>query len=176
MTKALALVLLLGASAPVQSGSYAAPDAAIVRVECDDGIGTAVKISGDTYVTATHVVSSGVCRVGGVRITNIVSEENDFSSFTGPTSTVKAKVSCRGYRAGDFYLARGYAFGAADIHSIPWQATPFVIKGYQTFMGDGIPGMSGGPVVDSRGRVVGVTNRRWPSQSIAFKNTSICKD
>lgn len=172
----LALALALAASTPVASATYEDNVAATVRVDCGFSAGTAVKIGVDRYITAAHVVDSPLCSVGGVPLTNVSVEDHDFATFTSKSSADFTKVSCKGYKTGEYYLAKGYALGGFESVSIPWLATEFIQAGYRVFMGEGVPGMSGGPLVNRRGEVVGVVNMRWPSRSVALRDTSVCKD
>lgn len=173
---ALALVLALGASAPAHPTPYVENPKATVRVDCVFSVGTAVKISEDRYITAAHVVDNPLCTVDGAPISDIKKEANDFATFTGKPGPEYSKVSCKGFKIGEYYLAKGYALGLFEVKIVPWLATPFVLDGFHSFLGDAIPGMSGGPVVNDRGEVAGVVNMRFPARSIALKDTSVCKD
>jgi S1-C subfamily serine protease len=116
------------------------------------------------------------CKVNGVDITDIRLSENDFARFKGPESSVQARLTCRRYEAGDSYLAVGYAFGAPFLTSSPLIASAFDTDPEHTeFVGEVIPGMSGGAVMDTRGYVRGIVNKRWPARSIALADTPLCE-
>jgi S1-C subfamily serine protease len=80
-------------------------------------------------------------------------------------------VSCRGFREGRFYLAGGYAFGVRPmLHGLRYGGGRGQVSelkdgrpeargdDFPLFDGLAFPGMSGGPVVDLEGRLVGIVN------------------
>lgn len=167
--------LLLSGSTPVEPIDV--NFGAIVRVDCGASTGTAWKVSEDKYVTAYHVIDSGVCRVDGVEISDMKpSSRLDFATFTGPKSPHKIKYSCRGFTSRFEYLAVGYAFGNYFQTYQPWIASTMKQYGFRMFLGESIPGMSGGPVLDKSGRAYGIVNMRWPARSRELKDTPLCKD
>lgn len=175
------LLLLLGCSAEVSQPTIG-PDerevgtGAIVQVQCLEGTGTAVHIGNGKYASARHVVSMFMCTVNGepVKDVKLSDEDKDFGTFSGPRLPVKMKYSCSGYKAGKDYLAIGHAFGLPRLTANPWIASPFRIGWQHAFVGEAIPGMSGGPVVDEKGILIGVVNMRWPARSIALRDTELC--
>lgn len=169
----LLAVLLIPSSA--QAEPYSPDRASIVQVLCSNGAGTAFKVSEDKYVTAKHVVTADDCRVNGELITDVDrSDPEDFASFKGPKSKHRLHVSCNGYFTQRTYMAIGYGFGWPVTMNMPWISTDIAIDGYQSFIGEGIPGMSGGPVINRSGEVVGIVNMRWPTRSRALRDTPIC--
>lgn len=185
--KALLAAFMLAAPSPIaveiqpgSKSSYPHDPAAIVRLEChaDDGgaIGTAVKIGRHTYITAAHVVDGRECAINGAPATVTVTGVPglDFAMLTGPASNVFLPITCKGFKFGRIYLARGYAFGGYALAAMPWLATAIPWGTLRMAIGDAHPGMSGGPLLDKRGRVVGIVNTRWPSMALPLSETGLC--
>lgn len=171
------LPLLLSGAAPA-AAPYSFDHSAVVRVECNGGlsVGSAVKIGEQEYITAAHVVSSGACTIEGQPIKNVyLNIDQDFATFDGPKNNRRIKVSCRGYSRNDNYLSVGYAFGWERKTYEPLIYSGIDLDGFASFTGEIIPGMSGGPVIDYSGRVVGINNMRWPARSMALRDTKICR-
>jgi hypothetical protein len=182
-TWAVALAALLCA-APTTSEAgpppYSHDEAAIVRVFCTNplgtSVGTAVKVGPGEYITAAHVVDSGQCHIGIVPIVvTHLDKLRDFATFTGPVSAAVVRISCDGFKPGRVYEARGFAGGEFTNISFPWQATELASWPWTVFVGEAIPGMSGGPLIDRKGRVTGVVNMRWPARSLPLSRTGLCQ-
>jgi hypothetical protein len=178
MKCAFALASAVALAAPSLPGGkpYAHDEAAIVQVMCTGGWGTATKIGPSEYVTAAHVIDAGGCMVGGVGITvNRVDRWNDYATFTGPTSNHVIPVSCGDFHAGTVYVGRGFAAGFNANVLVPWLATELTDRGFRIFVSDAsIPGMSGGPILDRRGRVTGVISMRVASRALPMRITELC--
>lgn len=167
--------LLLGASAPADPPKdYAHAESAIVRVECGRRVGTASRVGHDTYISVHHVTRTPDCLVDGQPIEVTYSNEaQDFSTFRGPAGTTRLAISCEGFKVGGFYIARGYASGGYSLFFQPLQyVTGF--RHYSVFIGDLFPGMSGGPILDSKGRITGTVNIGNPSGGVDLRETPVC--
>lgn len=172
---ALAGAAMLAAPSAPSSGPYNHDHAAIVRVTCSGGWGTAVKIGPSSYITAAHVVDAGGCSVDGAPITlTSVDRGDDYATFIGPSSSHVIPLSCGGFKAGRIYLARGYAAGFNANVQVPWLATEISDGGQRLMIGDAIPGMSGGPVLDRAGRLTGIVNQRVASRALSLTETPLC--
>ena len=179
-TFAAALLLVGPASPAIPAQPYTHNWRAIVRVQCTvpDGwiIGTADKISANRYITANHVIAKGQCTVAGEPITITERDQDlDFAQFTGPSTPDFMPISCRGFKATKIYMARGYAGGGFALFELPWLASAVVQGSQQLFLGDAIPGMSGGPVIDKGGQIVGIVNQQLAARSLPLNKTSLCE-
>jgi hypothetical protein len=179
---ALVASLMLSSASPVHAGEpYAHDDTAVVRITCSSEdsrwTGTGVKVSETTYVTADHVTRGGECYADDTRLTVAYeNEELDFAMFVTDADVGGfVPYSCKGYKVGETYLADGYGDSFYWARHEPWLATEYKWGLFQSFIGNGAPGMSGGPVFNRKGEVVGVVNMRWPMRSIALVNTPLCK-
>lgn len=181
---ALAALLTAAPSIPQEAfdrSAYPHDEAAIQLIYCQrvDGAasGTAFKVGPTYYLTARHVVLGGQCSIGGVPVTiNTMDEKHDFATLTGPASPHILATNCRGFHSGQTYLARGFPGGQSYNIFMPMIASALSVGGFRTFTGaDVIPGMSGGPVMDTQGRVTGIVNMRWPSRSMPLSSTGFCR-
>lgn len=174
MNRVIAVVLaasLVGSSTPAFPATpYRHADEAIVRVECG-GVGTAFHIGKGLYVTAAHVVAGCKDQPGIV----IYDEAKDVAVIRGAVIKARIKYSCSRFNPGEEYLAIGFAHGFPFKTFIPVIASKFIQKGYQSFIGEMIPGMSGGPILDEYGRAHGIVNMRWPGRSQELADTVVCK-
>lgn len=175
---ALAFACVSAATPPETPPPYHYP--MVKQVLCKYAKGTAFRL-GDTVVTAAHVSNNYGCTIGGEAFTANSEPGLDFATLEGLPIGRGMKINCDGFKAGEWYHAVGYASGN------PWQMTVTVLAtweragngvrimlGYPTF----IPGMSGGPVMNGAGEVVGIVNSYWRGQpysgSRELKDTSLC--
>ena len=178
---AIAALLTAAPSIPqTPSTTFRHNEAAIVRVFCQNGEGavwgTAFKITATQYITARHVTNDRTCFVAGQQVlVHTEDEQHDYASFDGPRSDAVIEPSCEGFRRGKTYASRGFARGEPFNVFSPQIAFPLTLGGFQTFVGEPvIPGMSGGPMIDEQGRVVGINNMRWPNRSMPLRSTPLC--
>jgi hypothetical protein len=155
----------------------------IVRVDCEDSRGSAVKIGPNTLLSVAHVTSGEGCMIGGKPF-KIIATKGDFSVLLSEiTSDRWLQHDCGGFVGGRTYTAIGFARGLNSQTTIDAVAMGERIWGFERLWGvfTVIPGMSGGGFIDqSTGRLVGMVNvyeaRRGDSGSVALKDTSICSD
>lgn len=155
----------------------------VYRVDCLEGKGTAFRVGRHHFLSVAHVTAMSECTVEGHPIT--VTEQNgekDFSQFDADFAGPILRVSCEGYHAGEYVWSTGYAKGLPFQTAIALYTT--YIKdsgGKRVFIGPYavIPGMSGGPVMNAHGEVVGTVNAYIPQTGISFsrdlRDTSVCQ-
>lgn len=180
-----ALTLSAAQPTPVaisEPSPYFLDNATLVQVVCpvgDEGhayLGTAFYIGDGKFVTARHVVRNeeakgkplfGTCTVNGMPITVLDVGKGfvDYAMFTVPVyPPYRAILSCNGFSQSRIYYASGFAYGN------PWVVTQRLVAsgskspepgvGYNEDLlrGSSTAGMSGGPVVDDTGVVVGMVS------------------
>lgn len=177
---AVALALSTPASVASPSVVYY-PQAALVS--CAEGLGTAFRVEGGKWVSAAHVTGNTACTVEGSPIKAASEGDLDFSTADALPSKVRGfKVNCDGYKPGEWVFAIGYAGGR------PWQTMTMLLATYKTDS-EGrrvlfgypsvIPGMSGGPILNAQGEVVGIVNAYVPGLPFSFsrelRDTSLCR-
>lgn len=163
---------LTSATPVVAKEAYQYASNAVVRISCNFGAGTGFHIGEGRYVTAYHVVKNCLGSYPGA----VIDEKKDFALFHGPVLPEKISFTCSGYRVNDMYVAVGYPEGGFYQAREPAVAVDYRIEGYQAFIGQFIPGMSGGPVLNKDGKAVGIVNMRWPARSLNLDDTSLCKE
>lgn len=176
------------------------PPDAIRKISCNGGWGTGVVVADDTVMTTNHVVASQTgCHDDETNEPFVVAYRNasqDFAILKVSTNRYKTKlrVSCSGFVTGATYYAYGYAgMGPGDLAMFRLRATDqiappgsvdarfgTVFDGTRMLTGTVIPGMSGGPVLDTHGRVVGVNNATGNNFTLALSravhDTVFCLD
>jgi S1-C subfamily serine protease len=168
-------------TAPASCAPTTIPWDAIVLVSCKEATGTAFHIGGGRYVTANHVVvqGGGGCSINGKDATVTGQDEkNDVAELSGPVIAAKFELDCDGFKAGQEYLAVGFA-GGETLTRLPLLYSAFGRdpgNGNGQFIGaETIPGMSGGAMISLSIRVAGIVTQRWPSRARALADTYLCK-
>jgi len=156
----------------------------IVRVDCTEGKGTAVQVGENHYLSVAHVTALNNCAVNGFPI-HVTEQAGslDFSQFDALGGRhLKLKISCEGFKAGQWYWATGFAHGAPFQTGIALYATYAKAEdGKRILIGpyNVIPGQSGGAIFDRDGAVVGMVNAYMPGSPISLsrelKDTSLCR-
>lgn len=180
LSRVLVATLLL---VPAPVATAVPKPAAVLRVDCLIGKGSAFRIGRHTLVSVAHVTRLPGCFIDGepVKVT-YASPTQDFTVLESNTSGPSLRVDCGGFVRGRKYVARGFARGKPFVTDVELTGTGrmddtlAVLEGIFTV----IPGMSGGPVIDAQtGRAVGTINmfeaiQGW-SGSVPLSETAVCK-
>lgn len=162
----------------------------VALIECGDYSGSGSFVTNTKVVTAYHVVSTGsACTVNG--------EKAEIFYKDGPTDlailTVAdhprhiSQISCAGFNASTVYQAVGYAGPNIFIASYllpttkyaemgPDESTIYPSDHLRVLHGRVFAGMSGGPIVDKNGVVVGtvIGGSSYRTFSRQLKDTVLC--
>lgn len=169
--KALVLILaaLLAAPAvpevavptPFFIATAAIPQIFCAKPEGGGWTGTGVRIADETIVSARHVTNGeAICSADRKYLLKAVHFDGDFAANTGTLAEgLRMIVSCAGIKEGQDYLGLGYAFGGALVAE-KLIGTSFRRGEFVRMKGRVYSGMSGGPVVDSEGRIVAIINQK----------------
>lgn len=159
----------------------------VEKLSRNGGSGTGFKLKDGRWASVDHVTSIGGCRLDGKPITVLHADPNgDFSIFTVEDNRRGGlEINCQGFDDRTWYWGIGH--GRGD----PW---PQMVSGrysaFFTLIGSDrwailegnryVPGMSGGPVLDQSGRVVGTVNAFGLAMRISFsrplQDTILCQD
>lgn len=163
--------------------TFNVPLDSVVRIMCyrDYGPvrGTASVINGNTLFTASHVIKgASKCEIddGSKELAHIVYDRNDMDYATLYSKTGKKQrvpINCDGFITGQTYMMVGYAGGVHFVvqtaiatkeysNRRDWKSgQPFThvrtLKGVVDGRPSAIGGMSGGPIFNLRGEMVGIT-------------------
>jgi hypothetical protein len=178
---ALSLAFVPQPAATVVTPTANYPD--VRQVFCMGGSGTAFRIRDGRMISVAHVTSIGGCRVDDQFMDATPEEGLDFS-VNAPVGDGRGfKINCDGFVPGRWYFAVGFAGGAQWQTMTRHLATYMTIpNGMRVLLGSPtvIPGMSGGPIVNEAGEVVGVINAYLPFGRFSFsrelKDTSLCRN
>jgi S1-C subfamily serine protease len=168
-----ALTLATSAAPPVEvpeePGAIPSPyfiDLGLVeRIRCGDFVGSGARIDSDLVLTAEHVVAGGACSIAGEPATLAYVDKGQDMAVLRTTHPVGGRMTlaCAPYAEGREYFAIGYAFGS-DFVVQRLTGTKTKMRGASRWRGDPIlrgniyQGMSGGPIVDANGAIVGIVN------------------
>lgn len=167
----------------------------ISQVICGNMTGTVEVVGQGRMVTAFHVVADERgspktnCMVKG-RPAKVISYDSklDFAILNGDTYKSDYYLyDCNGFTQGQLYIAVGYPGGrfvanllvAGSIASETMETkTKQTFHGMRMLQGAVYPGMSGGPIVDLSGRVVGIVNATNLNHTTAYarelRDTELC--
>lgn len=171
------------------------------RVGQKVGIGTGTVVSDKLMFTASHVIDGAkTCTVERRQVMRDTTEtlivirdepSHDIALLRGSLGPKSFEVSCTGFLIGQTYYMAGRPYGG-NLVVVPLLATNRYVTGTPTIglptiehlrvlIGATHPGMSGGPVVDDEGRVVGIVSSR-PTNGVAetmakeLADTFVCAD
>lgn len=136
----------------------------VEQVQCDLGMGSAVRVADGSYVSASHVMSNDLCTVGGKAVQMTSNNGGlDFATFTLPGKRRKGvAIDCAGVQEGHWYYAIGYARGwpRQQMMTLRSRGEAVFADGRAVLRGDEtvIPGQSGGAILNERGELVAIIN------------------
>ncbi len=138
-----------------------------VRLSCGHMRGTGARLNDTVVMTAYHVVKQGSCIAGngaGQKAVILYSNPRLDIAYVEVVSTNQPhwEISCREPQLQEVYSAYGYAQGkelrGANVIGTGLTLNPYGGASFAMFRGtEGVDhGMSGGPLVDADGRLVGI--------------------
>lgn len=163
-------------------------------IDCGGNYGTGAWISDDQIITAHHVVTGKkACTVRGKPVQIIYSNRADDFAVVRLASGHQQRLpySCGGFVAGETYLAIGHTRSKQDFALTHLTATNEVINTKDGKTGQPFPsvrvlrgivrkGMSGGPIINMQGQIVGTVNAQEEnlSKQVVYardlKDTYLC--
>jgi hypothetical protein len=159
--------LSLVAVASAASAASAQTDPAIRPVECGDEHGTAFATNDNRFTTAAHVAREGNCQLSPAQPLRVMDYDDRRDYARGRTATFggNLRVSCEPIVGGQQYILVGYPAGTNEERRVFARATGEVhnirqgnlrLDGLVSLRGVAVRGMSGGPVLNQSGDVVGI--------------------
>jgi S1-C subfamily serine protease len=187
----------------VPASDYSIPLDSIVRIRCGNSRGTAEVINGNVLLTASHVVKGRDCVIddGSEEPARLVYDRPDMDYailYANTGDRRRIPINCGGFITGDIYFMVGFAGGIDFVVQIA-EATgefanrrdyksgqPFhhvrTLRGVVTHRASAIGGMSGGPVFNRFGEMVGIivaspTDKTKPEAYVReLRHTFICQE
>jgi V8-like Glu-specific endopeptidase len=195
--------LLIASTANAQNAAHVSRDGTAYIV-CNGRGGTAFAINSDTLVTANHVVgATGVC-TNGNNTSQLADRDDDASyqvvrrdrdndvAILRSTGYVEGsyRVNCDPMDSSKTYVYAGYPHGGRDLQTSGGTPgdhyyTAQTNSGETTHLrgvtgGTPVGGMSGGPVLNNQGQVVGVVIGYSPGNGQAavkeLRDTPVCSE
>jgi S1-C subfamily serine protease len=186
---AFALLLPIGLGVAAAVVEPADPEASVVRIVTETGVGTGTYIGNGQILTAAHVVAGDeeivAVTADGKRATADVAYSDagrDMAILTVDVDVPAAPYSCEAHKPGTEIEAIGWAFGRkmpVVFHTWGRIASTLVNIDGVTSIGVDItlaPGMSGGPIL-ADGMIVGIVSGGFIDQEalgIVIPMTVIC--
>ena len=138
----------------------------VYKIVCSSGgRGTGFAVDHNKLVTAAHVVrDQGSCHVNGRPVTVVhIDAATDIAIVSvAVENTRRFKLSCAGFTPEKSYVGAGYAQGTDFVAQRVMGTDTFAkgdkFGGMRILTGHFYRGMSGGPVVDENGVVVGIVS------------------
>lgn len=151
----------------------------IQQIVCGTWTGTGSRIDSDLVLTAAHVASHDDCTIGGqpARV-EYINGGLDIAvmRIASPAPTARMVISCAKPKPGGTYFAVGYAFGRVfAVQRYVGTGGKAPGSGQAIFQGLAFGGMSGGPMVDENGQIIGVVTQR-NSSGTALTSARLLKD
>lgn len=150
-------------------------------------VGSGVVIGKNRIITANHVVyDSDACMIEQKEV-KIVKQypEIDFAvlSMDLGDEVPITPISCDGFVVGDTYFSIGYSYGTDfamtklkntnNLMDFPkTQQYPFYSHGLNLLNGLAFEGMSGGPIINMDGQIVGITNMSNQGSMVGSRSLS----
>ena len=183
------LALLLGAAPAPTNEAIPSPFIeldTVKRIVCETVVGSGVRIDGNLVLTADRVVAGRACTIDDVPV-ELVHEDGarDIAIVrTAAASSIRVPLTCAGFATGFSYFAVGFAHGrklvVQRLHGTDGiEIRDEALRGLSQLRGLVFPGMSGGPIVDEAGQVVGIVsagNGSGLTLSRALNQTKLCRD
>lgn len=140
----------------------------VVKIRCGDSEGTGVQYSADLLLTASHVLQ-GECHLQNGSVGEVIHNDAvlDYAilHFSHGLSPHVARLDCNGFQPEQVYFSFGWELGERFV-SNPMVSSGLHRDGYHVLLGRLVPGMSGGPIITSKGEVVGINNlTNWEEET-----------
>lgn len=163
----------------------------VSKIDCDEHMGSGVRIDSNLIATAWHVANGTHCNIGGHPLTLIYKDEvTDFAVMSSTeNSESRVPVSCEGIHSGEIYYGVGWALGrnwaVQLLTGTDGVAPRGAVRAFAPFAGTRMlrgslfPGQSGGAIFDSHGNYVAfidgsMTDGRQLALVRSLQDTYLC--